>query len=187
MIRCRLTSENDLLPDIKSILAGIPSFIGSPQIPYGQPGTNEASYYFLNDVNHPLTGKQDANVNNSSPANNKAGLAKPPFDVNLVKKDFPILQEQVNGKPLIWLDNAATTQKPKAVIDRVSYYYEHENSNIHRAAHELAARATDAYEGAREKVRRFLNAASVNEIVFVRGTTEAINLVAKTYGDQYLQ
>ena len=181
-----LTSENDLLPDIKSILAGIPSFIGSPQIPYGQAGSNEASYYFLNDVNHPLTGKQDAKVNNAN-TNHKVGLSKPPFDVNLVKKDFPILQEQVNGKPLIWLDNAATTQKPKAVIDRVSYFYEHENSNIHRAAHELAARATDAYEGAREKVRRFLNAASVNEIVFVRGTTEAINLVAKTYGDQYLQ
>jgi len=99
-----------------------------------------------------------------------------------VRKDFPILRERVNGRPLIWLDNAATTQKPQCVIDRVSYFYEHENSNIHRAAHELAARATDAYEGAREKVRGFVNARSVNEIVFVRGTTEAINLVAKTWG-----
>ncbi|MEI9808947.1 MAG: aminotransferase class V-fold PLP-dependent enzyme [Bacteroidota bacterium] len=78
------------------------------------------------------------------------------------------------------------TQKPKPVIDRISYFYEHENSNIHRAAHELAARATDAYEGAREKVRSFLNAASANEIIFVRGTTEAINLVAKSYGEQFL-
>ncbi len=107
---------------------------------------------------------------------------KPPFDVNLVRKDFPILRERVNGRPLIWLDNAATTHKPQSVIDRISYFYEHENSNIHRAAHELAARATDAYEGAREKVRGFVNARSVNEIVFVRGTTEAINLVAKTWG-----
>lgn len=91
-----------------------------------------------------------------------------------------------NGRPLIWFDNAATTQKPQAVIDRLSYFYEHENSNIHRAAHELAARATDAYEGARETVRRFINAPSVDNIVFVRGTTEAINLVAKTWGKKYL-
>jgi cysteine desulfurase/selenocysteine lyase len=109
------------------------------------------------------------------------------LDVNLVRRDFPILQERVNGRPLIWLDNAATTQKPQSVIDRLAYFYEHENSNIHRAAHELAARATDAYEGAREKVRRFLNARSVNEIVFVRGTTEAINLVAQSWGRQNLK
>jgi cysteine desulfurase / selenocysteine lyase len=109
-----------------------------------------------------------------------------PFDVNLVRQDFPILQEQVNGRQLVWLDNAATTQKPQAVIDRLKYFYEHENSNIHRAAHELAARATDAYEEAREKVRRFLNASSVKEIVFVRGATEAINLVAKSWGRQFI-
>ena len=104
------------------------------------------------------------------------------FDAEAVRRDFPILQERVNGRPLVWLDNAATTQKPQAVIDRISYFYEHENSNIHRAAHALAARATDAYEAAREKVRRFLNASSVKEIVFVRGTTEAINLVAQSWG-----
>nr|WP_293839672.1 family 2A encapsulin nanocompartment cargo protein cysteine desulfurase [uncultured Arsenicibacter sp.] len=109
-----------------------------------------------------------------------------PFDANRIKADFPILQETVNGKPLIWLDNAATTQKPQAVIDRISYFYAHENSNIHRAAHELAARATDAYEAAREKVRAFINAASTNEIVFVRGATEAINLVAKSWRAQFL-
>jgi cysteine desulfurase/selenocysteine lyase len=108
----------------------------------------------------------------------------PPFDVNAVRRDFPILQERVNGRQLVWFDNAATTQKPQAVIDRLSYFYEHENSNIHRAAHELAARATDAYEGARETVRRFIGAGSVEEIVFVRGTTEAINLVAKSWGAQ---
>lgn len=109
------------------------------------------------------------------------------FDVHTIKKDFPILSERVNGKPLVWLDNAATTQKPKQVIDRISYYYQHENSNIHRAAHELAARATDAYEDARKKVQTFINAGSPNEIVFVRGTTEGINLVAKSWGEQYLQ
>ena len=107
-----------------------------------------------------------------------------PFDVNLIRRDFPILAEQVNGRPLVWLDNAATTQKPRAVIDRLKYFYEHENSNVHRAAHELAARATDAYEGAREKVRGFLNASSAREIVFVRGATEAINLVAQSWGRQ---
>ena len=109
------------------------------------------------------------------------------FDVHTIRRDFPILQERVNGKPLIWFDNAATTQKPQAVIDRLVHFYSHENSNVHRAAHELAARSTDAYEAARETVRRFLNASSVNEIIFVRGTTEGINLVAKSWGQQTLQ
>ncbi|NCR77766.1 MAG: cysteine desulfurase [Microcystis aeruginosa K13-06] len=109
------------------------------------------------------------------------------FDVHTVRRDFPILQERVNGKPLIWFDNAATTQKPQAVIDRLVHFYSHENSNVHRAAHELAARSTDAYEAARDKVRRFLNASSANEIIFVRGTTEGINLVAKSWGQQTLQ
>ena len=109
-----------------------------------------------------------------------------PLDVLRIRRDFPILQERVNGRPLIWLDNAATTQKPQSVIDRLKYFYEHENSNIHRAAHELAARATDAYEQAREKVRGFLNASSTKEIVFVRGATEAINLVAQSWGRQHI-
>ena len=109
------------------------------------------------------------------------------FDVHTIRRDFPILQERVNGKPLIWFDNAATTQKPQAVIDRLVHFYSHENSNVHRAAHELAARSTDAYEAARETVRRFLNASSANEIIFVRGTTEGINLVAKSWGQQTLQ
>jgi cysteine desulfurase / selenocysteine lyase len=109
------------------------------------------------------------------------------FDVQAIRRDFPILQERVHGKPLIWLDNAATTQKPQSVIDRISHYYEHENSNIHRAAHELAARATDAYEAAREKVRRFINAPTTREIIFVRGATEGINLVAKSWGRQHIQ
>jgi len=105
-----------------------------------------------------------------------------PFDPEAIKRDFPILQQQVHGRPLVWLDNAATTQKPRPVIDRLAHFYEYENSNIHRGAHALAARATDAYEGAREKVRRFLNAPSVEDVIFVRGATEAINLVAQSWG-----
>jgi cysteine desulfurase / selenocysteine lyase len=112
----------------------------------------------------------------------KLGDSKGIFDAASIKKDFPILAERVHGRPLVWLDNAATTQKPRAVIDRLTYYYEHENSNVHRAAHTLSARATDAYEGARDKVRRFLNAPSPQEIVFARGATEAINLVAQSWG-----
>jgi cysteine desulfurase / selenocysteine lyase len=104
------------------------------------------------------------------------------FDAAAIRAEFPILNERVHGKRLVWLDNAATTQKPQAVIDRLSYFYEHENSNVHRAAHTLAARATDAYEGARNAVRRFLNAGSPGEIVFVRGATEGINLIAQSWG-----
>jgi len=109
-----------------------------------------------------------------------------PLDVAAVRQDFPILSETVNGRPLVWFDNAATTQKPKAVIDRISYFYEHENSNIHRAAHELAARATDAYEDARETTRKFINAPRADDVIFVRGTTEAINLVAQSWGAKHL-
>ena len=115
------------------------------------------------------------------------GVSKRPFDPNLIRGDFPILQERVNGRRLVWLDNAATTQKPNAVIERLSSFYRHENSNVHRASHTLSARATDAYEGAREKVRRFLNASSPREIVFVRGTTEGINLVAQGWGRRYVE
>lgn len=109
-----------------------------------------------------------------------------PLDVAAIRRDFPVLQQRVHGKPLIWFDNAATTQKPVAVIDAISNFYRHDNSNIHRAAHTLAARATDAYESARQKVQRFLGASSVEEIVFVRGTTEGINLIAQTYGRKFL-
>lgn len=98
-----------------------------------------------------------------------------------IRKDFPILSETINGHPLIWLDNGATTQRPRAVIDRLTYFYEHENSNVHRGAHTLAARATDAYEAARQKAADFLGVSDKNNIVFVRGTTEGINLVANAY------
>jgi SufS family cysteine desulfurase len=104
------------------------------------------------------------------------------FDVEGVRRDFPALHQYVNGKPLIWLDNAATTHKPQAVIDATSQFYARDNSNIHRAAHALAARSTELFEAGREKVRKFLGAGDAKEIVFVRGTTEAINLVAQSYG-----
>lgn len=110
-----------------------------------------------------------------------------PFDVASVRKDFPALHQQVHGKPLVWLDNAATTHKPQSVIDSLSNYYSKDNSNIHRGAHTLAARSTDAFEQAREKVQRFIGASSAQDIIFVRGTTEAINLVAQTYGRKFLQ
>ncbi len=102
--------------------------------------------------------------------------------VALCRHHFPLLRQRVNGKPLVYFDNAATSQKPQVVIDTIMRYYAEENSNIHRGVHYLSEKATQAYEAAREKVRRFLNAASVKEIIFVRGTTEAINLVAYSYG-----
>ncbi len=108
------------------------------------------------------------------------------LNTSQLRKDFPVLGQKVNGQQLVWFDNGATTQKPRQVIEAISDYYTNYNSNIHRGAHTLAARATDAYEGAREKVRRFINAASTDEIVFVRGTTEGINLVAQTFGEKYL-
>ena len=109
------------------------------------------------------------------------------FDVYRVRNDFPALQQSVNGKPLVWLDNAATTQKPQHVIDSLKHYYENDNSNVHRGAHTLATRATDGYEGAREKVARFIGADSADEIIFVRGATEAINLVAYAWGQDQLE
>jgi cysteine desulfurase / selenocysteine lyase len=108
------------------------------------------------------------------------------LDVAAVRRDFPILSERVNGRRLVWLDNAATTQKPQAVIDRLAHFYEHENSNVHRAAHTLAARATDAYEDARATTAKFLGASSAAEIVFTRGSTEAINLVAQAWGGRHI-
>lgn len=127
-----------------------------------------ASYYFIDShLDEPVT-----------PGGDHA------FDVEAVRRDFPIFRQKVNGRPLVWLDNAATTQKPQAVIDRLVRYYETENSNVHRAAHELAARATNAYEAARAKVQEFLGAAQKEEIIFTRGTTESINLLAQTLGNQ---
>lgn len=164
---------NALLADksVKSAATGQPVANNQPVSISQHKVQPNSDYYFLPNL------LQNTSIGES---------AHSAFDANLVRKDFPILRELVNGRPLIWFDNAATTQKPQAVIDRISYFYQHENSNIHRAAHELAARATDAYEDARESVRRFINAPSVDNIVFVRGTTEAINLVAKTWGKKHL-
>jgi len=108
------------------------------------------------------------------------------FNVHAIRRDFPILQQKVNGKPLVWFDNAATTQKPKVVIDTLNHYYTHYNSNIHRGAHTLATRATDAFEEARDKIRDYLNAGHSSEIIFVRGATEGINLVAQSYGKKFI-
>jgi cysteine desulfurase/selenocysteine lyase len=104
------------------------------------------------------------------------------YDVERVRKDFPILHQQLRGRPLVYLDNAATGQKPQAVIDALAHYYTTDNANIHRGVHTLSQRATDAYEGVRARVQRHLNAREAREIVFVRGTTEGINLVAQTFG-----
>ncbi len=104
------------------------------------------------------------------------------LDVEAVRSDFPLLHQEVYGKPLVYLDNAATTQKPRQVIETVDDYYRHYNSNIHRGVHNLSEKATAAYEEAREKVRRFINATDLKEIIFVRGATEGINLVAHSYG-----
>jgi cysteine desulfurase/selenocysteine lyase len=175
----------------KEAINAISTYLPSTELPLGAGnGLNEATFYFMSGKEYKpkdYTGFPSAQKNAPVKTHGLTALVHPPFDANLIKRDFPILQQRVNGKPLIWLDNAATTQKPRAVIDRLKYFYENENSNIHRAAHDLAARATDAYEAAREKVRQFLNAASANEIVFVRGTTEGINLVAKSWGEQNLK
>ena len=104
------------------------------------------------------------------------------FDVARVREDFPILHRKVRGKPLVYLDNAATTQKPTAVIDRIVRYYTEENANVHRGVHFLSEVATAAYEGSRTVVKNFINARSEKEIIFTRGTTEGVNLVAYSYG-----
>ena len=115
------------------------------------------------------------------------GSLRSGLDVEAIRKDFPILARKVHGRPLVYLDNGATSQKPQAVIDAVSRYYAEENSNIHRGVHYLSERATAAYEEAREKIKRFINAPKTQEIIFVRGTTEAINLVAQSYGRAFLK
>ena len=109
------------------------------------------------------------------------------YDVSRIREDFPILAMPVYGKPLVYLDNAASAQKPKAVLDRLQHAYTAEYANVHRGLHYLANAATEAYEGAREKVRAFLNAARAEEIIFTRNATEAINLVAYTFGRERIK
>src|SRR5262245_50928662 len=117
----------------------------------------------------------------------KSSIAQKPlsaggYDVQRIRHDFPILKTTISDKPLIYLDNGATTQKPQQVIDAIKHFYEHENANIHRGVYYLSQLATDRYEGARHKVREFINAAEDREIIFTRGTTESINLVASSFG-----
>ncbi len=174
---------DDHLGGLSGLLGQITQFKHLPQIPLD---AGALPYYFLEggfDFSQVQTGYPGQEAVNGR-LTSFSGKA---FDVAAVRRDFPILNEQVNGRKLVWFDNAATTQKPQSVIDRISYFYQHENSNIHRAAHELAARATDAYEEARQIIRGFLNATSVNEIIFTRGTTESINLVAHSWGGQNLK
>jgi len=109
------------------------------------------------------------------------------LDLTAVRADFPALAQQVHGRPLVYLDNAATTQKPKQVLDALRYYYENDNANVHRGVHTLSVRATDAHDAAREKVRAFINARSTREVVFTRNSTEGINLVARAYGDAHVR
>ena len=155
-------------------LSGLPRSMG--QDPFAN------SLYVLEDATRPMAFVDATSVPAAIPERAATGIPRPPFDVEAVRREFPVLAERVHGQPLVWLDNGATTQKPNAVIERLDHFYRHENSNIHRGAHELAARATDAYEAGRDKVARFLHAPSREEIVFVRGTTEAINLVAQSWG-----
>src|SRR5712671_3576410 len=104
-----------------------------------------------------------------------------------LRADFPILNQQVHGKPLVYFDNAATSQKPRAVIDALVHYYEHDNANVHRGIHELSNRSTTAFEAARARAAKFINAKCADEIVFTRGTTEGINLVAHSWGAKNLK
>ncbi|PXY46131.1 family 2A encapsulin nanocompartment cargo protein cysteine desulfurase [Flavobacterium hydrophilum] len=181
------TQSSSFESELREALASVNTAFGIQSALTSNPAEAQNSYYFLE--NNPFAFDKKNSFPTAGTGSSFHGihqLESAPFDANLIKKDFPILSEKVNGKPLIWFDNAATTQKPKSVIDRIAYFYEHENSNIHRAAHELAARASDAYEAAREKVKVFLNAGSINEVVFVRGATEGINLVAQSWGDNNL-
>ncbi|MET0356117.1 MAG: family 2A encapsulin nanocompartment cargo protein cysteine desulfurase [Cellvibrio sp.] len=162
--------------DIQQLLSAEFSFTKFDVPARSSSPTPDSRFYFLDSSAQPVFG--------NSPKQGQFAAESQGFDVQAIRRDFPILSERVNGKPLAWFDNAATTHKPKSVIERVSYFYEHENSNIHRAAHELAARASDAYENARDKVANFLGAKSSDEIIFVRGATEGINLLANTFGQQ---
>ena len=166
-----LPGAEDLHALLATLEPALSSSLSSPESSATRTPSRESWFYFVDPSD------KGASASGPVPAS-----AHPPFDVHAVRRDFPILAERVNGRQLVWFDNAATTQKPQAVIDRLAYFYAHENSNIHRAAHELAARSTDAYEAARNKVARFLGASTAEEIIFVRGSTEAINLVAQSWG-----
>ncbi|MDR2332699.1 MAG: cysteine desulfurase [Burkholderiaceae bacterium] len=179
-------------PRLSGLTAAAPVASAAPAAAFADPAAHASTapqFYFVDAVRLPsgfVTPPKDHPLGAHAQPLPTQQDRHPGFDVHAVRRDFPILSERIHGKQLIWLDNAATTHKPRQVIERIKYFYEHENSNIHRAAHVLAARATDAYEHAREVVRRFINAPDVNEVIFVRGTTEAINLVAKSWGGKHV-
>jgi cysteine desulfurase/selenocysteine lyase len=167
------------LPGEKELAALIAGYF-----PEFSAGTAPAYKPVVSALGAETAGPETAGLNAASANVYKSGGPLPyvgNVPLEKIRGDFPILSEQVEGKQLVWLDNAATTQRPQQVIDRLTYYYEHENSNVHRGAHTLAARSTDAYESARQKVAAFLGAGSPDNIVFVRGTTEGLNLIAQSY------
>ncbi|MCW5559671.1 MAG: cysteine desulfurase [Verrucomicrobiae bacterium] len=157
-----------------------------------EPQPETPQYYFLRESPPAIPPGPPVPTNGSLPAPRPQTPAPGPsaaaslFDVEALRRDFPALHQRVHGHPLVWLDNAATTHKPQSVIDATAAFYSRDNSNIHRAAHTLAARSTELFEKGRDKVRQFLGAADSREIVFVRGTTEAINLVAQSYGRKHV-
>jgi len=164
-------------PVSPTLLPHVPLDVPVPKSPEAVTHVPEPAYYFLTEPRGLAPGgAQHVPDLRAGPAGDP-GLAA-------ARADFPALHQRVHGKPLVWLDNAATTQKPRPVIEALTHYYEHDNSNVHRGAHALAARATDAYEGARSAVAQFLGSPTPEQVVFVRGTTEGINLVAQTFGRQ---
>ncbi len=193
----------------------LPSFSAAPQIG-GLSSADECIFrkviekYFAEDLKSGQSAPANASAsddaqlssfNSQLTTDNGFGIGIPETDIvrklhyeeadtvntDEIRKQFPILHQKVNGHDLVWFDNGATTQKPLRVIDGLSDFYKTDYSNIHRGAHTLAARSTDQYEGAREKVARFINAPSKENILFVRGTTEGINLVAQTFGRKFLE
>ena len=152
------------------------SNMGPPSLQGQGYDQHRGTYYFINQSNQPV-------ISEPTEASPMAGR----FDSSKVRADFPILAREINGHPLTWLDNGATSQKPNQVIDAVSQFYRQTNSNVHRGAHELAGEATDMYEDARETVQKYINAEHSEEIIFLRGTTEAINLVANSFGRDSLK
>ena len=174
-----VASPNDIQP---REVQGNPK-IENSQVSYSpKVYSQEESQKNARAINAPTSlGGDKKSVSSASGSSRNSSIIIGSKTLQQIRDDFPILQEKINGNDLVWLDNGATTQRPRQVIDRLSYYYEHENSNVHRGAHTLAARSTDAYENARDIVARFIGAPSSSNIVFVRGTTEAINLVANAY------
>lgn len=172
------TEENKQFIEENSSFSLEPVYMKKKEYSVKQGYNGDNAYYFL-------PGYVSADSAYSKQTSNP--YYKPDLDINSIRKDFPILQRRINGNSLVWLDNAATTQKPICVMNALNQYYSQYNSNIHRGAHTLAKLATNAYESAREKIRDFIGASSTEEIIFVRGTTEAINLVVESFGVRNIQ